>query len=125
MTFFHKVHFIQKCSVTQNTVFQNVKNNFLLSQNKLVFFTILNLPISIVTSCRVPRGRHSCSGHIIFALPQPLSWSSVHYQRSSGVRMVVCMPPRYPRQYQQLTCGMRRSFDPSAFVPGHLPPGIE
>ena len=46
MTFFQKVHFIQKCSVTQNTVFQNVKNNFLLSQNKLVFFTILNLLIS-------------------------------------------------------------------------------
>ena len=43
MTFFQKVHFIQKCSVTQNTVFQYVKNIFLLSQKKLVFFTILNL----------------------------------------------------------------------------------
>ena len=43
MTFFQKVHFIQKCSVTQNTVFQYFKNNFLLSQKKLVFFTILNL----------------------------------------------------------------------------------
>ena len=31
--------------MTQNTVFQYVKNNFLLSQKKLVFFTILNLPI--------------------------------------------------------------------------------
>ena len=41
--FFQKVHFIQKCSVTQNTVFQCVKNNFLLSQKKLIFFTILNL----------------------------------------------------------------------------------
>ena len=49
MTFFQKVHFIQKCSVTQNTVFQNVKNNFLLSQNKLVFFTILNLHIGHYT----------------------------------------------------------------------------
>ena len=45
MTFFQKVHFIQKCSVTQNTVFQYVKNVFLLSQKKLVFFTILNLSI--------------------------------------------------------------------------------
>ena len=45
--FFQKVHFIQKCSVTQNTVFQYVKNIFLLSQKKLVFFTILNLPISL------------------------------------------------------------------------------
>ena len=50
MTFFQKVHFIQKCSVTQNTVFQYVKNIFLLSQKKLVFFTILNLLISINTS---------------------------------------------------------------------------
>ena len=44
--FFQKVHFIQKCSVTQNTVFQCVKNNFLLSQKKLIFFTILNLYIT-------------------------------------------------------------------------------
>ena len=47
MTFFQKVHFIQKCSVTQNTVFQYVKNIFLLSQKKLVFFTILNLAIKV------------------------------------------------------------------------------
>ena len=46
--FFQKVHFIQKCSVTQNTVFQYVKNIFLLSQKKLVFFTILNLYIMYV-----------------------------------------------------------------------------
>ena len=44
--FFQKVHFIQKCSVTQNTVFQCVKNNFFLSQKKLIFFTILNLVIT-------------------------------------------------------------------------------
>ena len=42
-TFFQKIHFIQKCSVIQNTVLQYVKNNFLLSQKKFVFFTILNL----------------------------------------------------------------------------------
>ena len=42
-----KVHFIQKCSVTQNTVFQYVKNIFLLSQKKLIFFTELNLAILI------------------------------------------------------------------------------
>ena len=30
--FFEKVHFIQKCSVTRNTVFQCVKNIFLLSR---------------------------------------------------------------------------------------------
>ena len=41
--FFQNIHFIQKCSVTQNTVFKYVKNYFLLSQKKLVFFTILNL----------------------------------------------------------------------------------
>ena len=43
--FFQKVHFIQKCSVTQNAVFQCVKNNFLLAEKKLIFFTILNLTI--------------------------------------------------------------------------------
>ena len=47
MTFFQKAHFIQKCSVTQNTVFQYVKNIFLLSQKKLIFFTILNLNIDL------------------------------------------------------------------------------
>ena len=45
MTFFQKVHFIEKCSVTRNTVFQYVKRKFLLAQKKLIFFTILNLNI--------------------------------------------------------------------------------
>ena len=43
--FFQKVHFIQKCSVTQNTIFQCIKNNFLLSNPKLVFFSEFNLYI--------------------------------------------------------------------------------
>merc|ERR1712073_275549 len=47
--FFQKVHFIQNCSVTQNTVFQCVKTNFLLCQKKLVFFTILNLLMTFVS----------------------------------------------------------------------------
>ena len=45
--FFQKVHFIQKCSATQNTGFQCVKNNFLLYQKKLIFFTILNLLMAL------------------------------------------------------------------------------
>ena len=45
--FFLKVHFIQKCSVTQNTVFQYVKKNFFWSNPKLIFFTKFNLIISI------------------------------------------------------------------------------
>ena len=53
--FFQKVHFIQKFSVTQNTVFQYVKNIFLLSQNKLVFFTILNL---FIFFCNLPPSEH-------------------------------------------------------------------
>ena len=53
MTFFQKVHFIQKCSVTQNTVFQHVKNIFLLSQKKLIFFTELNLMIMNVMTVRL------------------------------------------------------------------------
>ena len=48
--FFQKVHFIQKCSVTQNTVFQCVKNIFFLSQKKLVFFTEFNLTMPIGTT---------------------------------------------------------------------------
>ena len=31
-----------------NTIFQCVKNNFLLSQKKLIFFTILNLTIVVM-----------------------------------------------------------------------------
>ena len=45
MAFFGKVHFIKKWSVTQNTVFHWLKNNFLLSHQKLVFFTRFNLII--------------------------------------------------------------------------------
>ena len=45
--FFQKIHFIQKCSVTQNTVFQCVKNIVFLSQKKLVFFTEFNLIIML------------------------------------------------------------------------------
>ena len=43
--FFQKVHFIQKCSVAQNTVFQFVKKIFFLSNPKLIFFTKFNLNI--------------------------------------------------------------------------------
>ena len=46
LPFFQKVHFIQKCSVTHNTVFQYVKNIFLLSYSKLLFFTKFNLCIT-------------------------------------------------------------------------------
>ena len=41
--FFQKVHSIQKCSVTQNTVFQCVKKKILCSNPKLIFFTKFNL----------------------------------------------------------------------------------
>ena len=41
--FFQKVHFIQKWSVTPNTIFEWVKNDFLFSNPKLVFFTEFNL----------------------------------------------------------------------------------
>ena len=46
MAFFLKVHFIQKWSVTLKSHFQWVKNIFLLSHQKLVFFTRFNLPMS-------------------------------------------------------------------------------
>ena len=48
MTFFQKDHFIEKWSVTQNTIFKCIKNIFLLSNPELVFFTEFNLSIIIV-----------------------------------------------------------------------------
>ena len=45
MTVFWKVHFKQKLSVAQNTVFKWVKNIFLLFHPKLVFFTRFYLGI--------------------------------------------------------------------------------
>ena len=45
--FFQKVHFIQKWSVTPNTIFEWVKNDFLFSNPKLVFFTEFNLFITL------------------------------------------------------------------------------
>ena len=47
--FFQKVHFIQKCSVTQNTVFQYVKKIFFWSNPKLIFFTKFNLNIAQIS----------------------------------------------------------------------------
>ena len=44
--FFQKDHFVEKWSVTQNTIFQCIKNIFLLYNLKLVFFTEFNLLIS-------------------------------------------------------------------------------
>ena len=41
--FFQKVHFIQIWSVTPNTIFECIKNDFLLYNPKLVFFTEFNL----------------------------------------------------------------------------------
>ena len=43
--FFQKVHFIQKCSVTQHKVFQYVKKIFFWSNPKFKFFTKFNLNI--------------------------------------------------------------------------------
>ena len=50
--FFQKVHFIQIWSVTPNTIFECIKNEFLLSNPKLVFLTEFNLLI-----------RHNCLRH--------------------------------------------------------------
>ena len=44
---FMKTFKIQNGLMTQNTVFQHVKNIFLLSQKKLIFFTELNLTICL------------------------------------------------------------------------------
>ena len=41
--------------MTQNTIFQCVKNNFLLSQKKFVFFTILNLNIGCAVILHLTR----------------------------------------------------------------------
>ena len=67
MTFFQKVHFIQKCSVTQNTVFQCVKNIFFLSQKKLVFFTEFNLKTNRRLSTSSPASQ-----------PQPYQGAGLH-----------------------------------------------
>ena len=48
MTFFQKDCFIEKWSVTQNTIFKCIKNNFLLSNPELVFFTEFNLTMTIL-----------------------------------------------------------------------------
>ena len=47
--FFQKVYFIQNLSVTQNTVFHWVKNNFMLSHPKLVFVTRFYLLIWLLS----------------------------------------------------------------------------
>ena len=89
--YFQKVHFMQKCSVTQNTVFQCVKNSFLLSQKKLIFFTILNLHIKQDLSITLS---YSCSiqhayfiGKIFGYVPsecvlQILRWSQIVFYGS-------------------------------------------
>ena len=61
--FFQKVHFIQIWSVTPNTIFECIKNDFLLSNPKLVFLTEFNLLISYLISNLTP-GSHSDSSAI-------------------------------------------------------------
>ena len=75
--FFQKVHFIQICSVTQNKVFQYVKNIFLLSKKKLIFFTEFNLIIMIAAP------RWSCSR-------RGTSWST--WRRGSSSRRRTSRP---------------------------------
>ena len=60
MAFFGKVVFIQKLSVTQNTGFRLVKNKFLLSHLKLVFFTRFYL--TMAEGAEVGRGQDVVGG---------------------------------------------------------------
>ena len=62
---FQKVHFIQMWSVTPNTIFECIKNDFLLSNPKIVFLTefnliIVNINIYLISYVRIlylaPRG---------------------------------------------------------------------
>ena len=46
--FFQKDPFIQRLSMTPNIIFECVKNDFLLSNPKLVFFTEFNLIIRFI-----------------------------------------------------------------------------
>ena len=103
MTFFQKVHFIQKCSVTQNTVFQYVKNNFLLSQKKLVFFTILNLdifhPITLTfmaVSGLAEVRRRSCIRQHLSSVQGVLREGDTNYRRITSLTIYFLKESEYP-----------------------------
>ena len=66
--FFQKVHFIQIWSVTPNTIFECIKNDFLLSNPKLVFLTEFNLiiPFNLL--------RNSCDVNQEISAVPPLVW---------------------------------------------------
>ena len=64
MTFFQKDCFIEKLSVTQNTIFECLKNNFLLSNPDLVFFTEFNLIISILMPELLPSNMFCTDGNV-------------------------------------------------------------
>ena len=67
--FFQKVHFVQKCSVTQNTVFQCVKKFFFGSNPKLIFFTKFNLRMSLI-----------CKFHLITSMCRTVNRQTVQNQ---------------------------------------------
>ena len=58
--FFQKVHFIQKCSVTQNTVFQYVKKKIFLIQSKVNIFHQIQPNYAFYTKfgCHPPTTTH-------------------------------------------------------------------
>ena len=67
--FFQRFHFIQKWSVTPNTIFECVKNDFLLYYQKLVFFTEFNLNITI-------------NPNFTQKYDEYMEWDGVHWKRS-------------------------------------------
>ena len=96
MTFFQKVNFIEKCSVIQNTFFQYVKNNFLLAQKKLIFFTILDLPI-VHVHYKICVPKHKKISLILLVIVRAPSWDLnvwclvLEDQRSRVLEILFCV----------------------------------
>ena len=92
--FFQRFHFIQKWSVTPNTIFECVKNDFLLYYQKLVFFTEFNLHIEnpkLSSSCNVDikcftRNKYGIWGIIVI---ESLSWTALNLQSVLGISFIV------------------------------------
>ena len=96
--FFQRFHFIQKWSVTPNTIFECVKNDFLLYCQKLVFFTEFNLIISHFRPCFLKTffkkilGVRTNSSYILAAawyyyLASTFEYFNHIYQKKNGIML--------------------------------------
>ena len=115
--FSQKVHFIQKYSVTQNTVFQYVKKNIFSSNPKLIFFTKFNLAMTLMWEYKTYPDTHDLPHNPqvflqIFLMREPSQPCSSFHLGQSDKKITTWMNIEYVWMYDlQIFCWKRHLSD--------------